>query len=92
MTKFYDEYAPTFPSRLDWSSPTVLRERVRRHPEKTYLEVPWANESYTYAETLDTAERVGSGMLAAGATLGDRVLIMIPNCSAYIFFYGYLIF
>tara|TARA_B100001996_G_scaffold115149_1_gene87147 strand:- start:1386 stop:3050 length:1665 start_codon:yes stop_codon:yes gene_type:complete len=85
MTKFYDEYAPTFPSRLDWSSPTVLRERVRRHPEKTYLEVPWANESYTYAETLDTAERVGSGMLAAGATLGDRVLIMIPNCSAYIF-------
>ena len=85
MTKFYDEYAPTFPSRLDWSSPTVLRERVRRHPEKTYLEVPWANESYTYAETLDIAERVGSGMLAAGATLGDRVLIMIPNCSAYIF-------
>ena len=85
MTKFYDEYAPTFPSRLDWSSPTVLRERVRRHPEKTYLEVPWANESYTYAETLDIAERVGSGMLTAGAALGDRVLIMIPNCSAYIF-------
>lgn len=85
MTKFYDEYDPTFPSRLDWSSPTVLRERVRRHPEKTYLEVPWANESYTYAETLDLAERVGSGMLTAGASAGDRVLIMIPNCSAYIF-------
>mgnify|MGYP001187226345 CR=1 FL=1 len=85
MTKFYDEYAPTFPSRLDWSSPTVLRERVRSHPEKTYLEVPWANESYTYAETLDIAERVGSGMLTAGAAFGDRVLILIPNCSAYIF-------
>ncbi|MBG00826.1 MAG: ATP-dependent acyl-CoA ligase [Acidimicrobiaceae bacterium] len=85
MTNYYQEYDPTFQSRFDWSSPTVLRERARRHPEKIYLDVPWAKESFTYQETLDIAESVGSGMLKAGADVGDRVLIMIPNSSAYIF-------
>jgi crotonobetaine/carnitine-CoA ligase len=84
VTAFYDEYQPTFASRDDWSSPIVLRERARRHPDRTYLEVPWAGESYTYGETLEQAERVGSAMLAAGAEPGDRVVIMLPNCSAYI--------
>ena len=85
MTKFYNEYSPTFDSRFDWNSPAVLRKRAEKHPDKIYLEVPWTNESYSYAETLNLAERVGSGMLSAGATPGDRMLIMIPNCSAYIF-------
>ena len=85
MTRYYDEYRPTYGSRDDWSSPAVLRDRAGRHPDRTYLEVPWAGESYSYAETLDTAERVGAAMLDAGAAPGDRVLIMLPNCSAYIF-------
>ena len=85
MTQYYDEYTPTYADRASWTSPRVLRDRAARHPHRTYLEVPWAGESYTFAETLDLAERVGSGMLAAGAQPGDRVLIMIPNCSAYIF-------
>ncbi|MEC7878762.1 MAG: class I adenylate-forming enzyme family protein, partial [Actinomycetota bacterium] len=84
MTNFYEEYNPTFPSRANWNSPTVLRERAQKHPDKIYLDVPWTNESFSYAETLEAAERVGSGMLNAGASPGDRVLIMIPNCSAYI--------
>ena len=85
MTNFYEEYNPTFPSRANWNSPTVLRERAQKHPDKIYLDIPWANESFSYAETLEVAERVGSGMLNAGASPGDRVLIMIPNSSAYIF-------
>lgn len=84
MGQFYDEYSPTFPDRSDWSSPTVLRERARTHGDRIYLDVPWAGETYTYAETLDIAERVGSSMLGAGAVAGDRVLLMLPNCSAYI--------
>ena len=83
-TSFYDEYSPTFADRAEWSSPHVLRTRARTHGDRVYLDVPWAGERYTYAETLDLAERVGSGMLAAGAVPGDRVLIMIPNSSAYI--------
>ncbi len=84
MTQYYDEYSPTFADRASWSSPWVLRDRAARHPHRTYLDVPWSGESYTFAETLDLAERVGSGMLASGAQPGDRVLIMVPNCSAYI--------
>ena len=84
MTQYYDEYTPSYSDRASWSSPRVLRDRAARHPHRTYLDVPWSGESYTFAETLDLAERVGSGMLAAGAQPGDRVLIMIPNCSAYI--------
>ena len=84
MTQYYHEYSPTYEDRAWWSSPRVLRDRAARHPHRIYLDVPWAGESYTFAETLDLAERVASGMLAAGAESGDRVLIMIPNCSAHI--------
>ena len=45
---------------------------------------PFTGESYTYAETLESAERVARGLLGAGAVPGDRLLIMLPNCSAYI--------
>jgi len=83
-TRYYEDFNPTFGSRLDWSAPHVLRERARKHPDRVYLDVPWTGESFTYAETLDIAERVGSGMLSAGAQPGDRVLVMLPNCSAYI--------
>ncbi|WP_419926172.1 AMP-binding protein [Candidatus Poriferisocius sp.] len=84
MTQYYDEYSPTYRDRASWSSPRVLRDRAARHPQRTYLDVPWSDESYTFAETLDLAERVGSGMLAAGAQPSDRVLLMLPNCSAHI--------
>ena len=85
MTRYYEEFEPTFESRVGWTSPAVLSMRARTHAERIYLEVPSTGESYTYAETLDIAERVGSGLLSAGAQIGDRVLIMIPNSSAYVF-------
>ena len=85
MTRYYDQYSPTFESRFDWNSPAVLRFQADERPHATYLSVPWNDESYTFAETLKISEQVASGMLLAGATPGDRVLIMIPNCSAYIF-------
>ncbi|MGZ0218731.1 MAG: AMP-binding protein [Acidimicrobiales bacterium] len=84
MTNYYEDFNPTFESRTDWSSPQVLRERARLHPDRVYLDVPWTGEIFTYAETLDLAERVGAGMLSTGAEPGDRLLIMLPNSSAYI--------
>jgi crotonobetaine/carnitine-CoA ligase len=84
MTQYYEDFHPTFDSRAAWNSPQVLRDRAQRYPDRIYLDVPWAGEQYTYRETLALAERVGSGMLAAGANPGDRVLVMLPNCSAYI--------
>ena len=80
----YDQYRPTYADRHRWNSPDVLRHRARTHGEHVYLDVPATGESYTYAETLELSERVACGLLAAGATPGDRLLIMLPNCSEYI--------
>lgn len=80
----YDQYRPSFADRGHWNSPHVLRHRAETHGDRVYLDVPWTGESYSYAETLDLAERVARNLLAAGAIPGDRLLIMLPNCSAYI--------
>ena len=80
----YDQYRPTFADRRRWNSPHVLRHRAETHGDRIYLDVPSTGESYTYAETLDLAERVARGLLGAGAVPGDRLLIMAPNCSAYV--------
>ena len=80
----YDQYRPSDTDRRRWNSPDVLRHRARTHGEQVYLDVASTGESYTYAETLDLAERVARGLLGTGAVAGDRLLIMLPNCSAYI--------
>ncbi|MXV91156.1 MAG: ATP-dependent acyl-CoA ligase [Acidimicrobiia bacterium] len=80
----YDQYRPSFADRGHWNSPHVLRHRAETHGDRVYLDVPWTGESYSYAETLDLAERMARNLLAAGAIPGDRLLIMLPNCSAYI--------
>ena len=84
MTRNYDQYRPTFGHREMWSAPAVLAERARTHGDKTYLDVGWTGERFTYAESLDIAQRVGRGLLAGGASPGDRLLIMAPNSAAYI--------
>ncbi len=80
----YDQYRPTFADRRSWNSPGVLRHRAETHGDRVYLDVPSTGESYTFAATLELAERVARSLLAAGAVPGDRLLIMLPNCSAYI--------
>ncbi|MDE0653303.1 MAG: AMP-binding protein [bacterium] len=80
----YDQYRPSFADRRRWNTPDVLRHRAETHGERIYLDVPWTGEAYSYAETLELAERVAGGLLGAGAVPGDRLLIMLPNCSAYI--------
>ncbi|MXZ29529.1 MAG: ATP-dependent acyl-CoA ligase [Acidimicrobiia bacterium] len=80
----YDQFRPTFSDRRLWNTPAVLRHRAQTHGERVYLDVPSTGERYSYGETLELAERVARGLLAAGAVPGDRLLIMLPNCSAYI--------
>ena len=84
MTRSYDQYRPTFADRRHWTAPHVLRHRAETHGDRTYLDVPATGESYTYAETLRLAERIARNLLAGGAGPGDRLLIMLGNCSAFI--------
>lgn len=83
--KTYDDYRPTFSDRTEWTTPAVLRARARSHSDHVWLDVPSTRETYTFAQTLDIAERVGSGLLARGHESGDRLVIMMANSSDYLF-------
>ncbi|HEX2162223.1 MAG TPA: AMP-binding protein [Thermoleophilaceae bacterium] len=81
----YEEYAPTFADRACWTVPWVLRERARTHGDSIYLDAPGAGERHSYAEVLARAERIASGLIAAGGEPGDRLLVMAPNSPQVVF-------
>lgn len=82
--RYYTEFKPTFSDQRDWTLPAILRRRAAEHAAKPYLQAPFEDVSLTYAETLEAAERIGSGLIADGLEPGDRVVIMAPNCADYV--------
>jgi carnitine-CoA ligase len=84
LTRTFRDFVPTFPDRSQWTVPAILRERAATHAERIYLDVPSEGLALTYAETHERAERIARSLVAAGGRLGDRVLIMAPNCSEMI--------
>ncbi len=78
MPATYRDLQPLIEDPADWHLPGVLRARAAERGAEVYLDVPDHGKRWTYAETLDAAERIGSALLAHGA-VGDRVLIMAPN-------------
>lgn len=83
--KSYTDHHPTFPDRSDWTTPAVLRARAASHPDRVWLDVPSTGERYSFAETAEIAERVGSGLLARVHRPGDRLVIMVGNAADYLF-------
>jgi crotonobetaine/carnitine-CoA ligase len=81
--KTYQDMRLTFADDSMWSLPRVLRARSKTHGERVYLEIPSAGVRLTYREVLDLAERTASGLIAAGGSPGDRVLIMAPNSLSF---------
>lgn len=81
----YNDHQPTDAAQADWTLPSVLRRRAAQTPDKVYLSAPTWGVSKTYAEMLDLAERIGSGLLARGHVAGDRIVLMMPNNPEYIY-------
>jgi carnitine-CoA ligase len=79
----YNEMKPTFAEQRDWTLPQVLRARAASHAEDVYLEVPEEGKTYTFARTLDLAERIATTLLGH-AEFGDRVLLMAPNSAPFV--------
>ncbi|MFA4928084.1 MAG: AMP-binding protein [Patulibacter sp.] len=74
----YTDLHPVVADPADWHLPGILRARAATYGDKVYLDVPDHDKRWSYAETLDASERIGSALLAHGQ-VGDRVLIMAPN-------------
>ncbi|MDX6603488.1 MAG: carnitine-CoA ligase [Solirubrobacterales bacterium] len=79
--RFYREFDFEFPDREKWTLPWMLRHRAQTHGDRVYLDVPDHGESFTFAETLASAEALGRGLIDAGGEHGGRVLLMAPNRS-----------
>jgi len=82
--RYYRDLKPTFPDRSQWALPTVLRHQAAQRPDAVWLDVPEEGLTWTYAEMLASAERVGRQFLAHGATKGDRVVIVAANSSRFV--------
>lgn len=77
------QVVPTFPDRGTWTLPQVLRTRARTHGDATFLHFPEGDVTHTYAATLESSERIATGLLAHAGP-GDRVLVMAPNSDSYV--------
>jgi crotonobetaine/carnitine-CoA ligase len=82
--RYYRELSPTFADRADWALPTVLRHHATERPDAIWLDAPEEDRTWTFAETLAAAERVGRNLLAAGAEPGDRVVLVAANSSQFV--------
>jgi carnitine-CoA ligase len=79
----YGSLSLTFPDRADWVLSRVLAARASSHADKVFLSEP-PDRAFTYAEVDRLATRIASGLLRRGLVKGDRLLLMLPNCSEYV--------
>ncbi|NLA99554.1 MAG: acyl--CoA ligase [Methanomicrobiales archaeon] len=66
---------------------TTFLDANAANPTKTALVIPSTGESYTRAELLDRACRVGRGLLGLGVERGDRVCIYLDSSAEYLISY-----
>lgn len=82
--RYYRDLEPTFADRGQWALPSVLRHQAATRPDAVWLDAPEERARWTFAEMLDAAESVGRSMLDAGASRGDRVVIVAANSSRFV--------
>ncbi len=84
MTRIYTDLEPTDPDWTRWTGAQVLRRQAAERGDRTFLIAPEEDVEITFAELLESAERVAGGLRAAGAITGDRVIIMARNSSRFV--------
>src|ERR1700722_20013524 len=84
MMREYKDLHPVFADPGDWSLATALRRQAAARADATCLITPEEGGRWSYAEVLLDAERVATAWSEAGATAGDRVLIMAANSSRFV--------
>lgn len=82
--RVYTDLVPTFPDPETWTLDQVLRHHAAERPDAVCLDFPAEETTWTYAEALSSAERIAGTWLSAGASAGDRVIIMALNSSQFV--------
>jgi phenylalanine ammonia-lyase len=82
---------PVETTGIDWGDYTkmniaqCLETGRRKYPERIAL--VFEEQSYTYKELDEAANRVANGLTAMGVESGDRVALFLPNIPAFVFAY-----
>ncbi|WP_066477691.1 MULTISPECIES: AMP-binding protein [unclassified Sphingomonas] len=67
----------------------LFDETARRHPARPLID--FMGRRYSYAETLDGANRIAAGLSRLGYGAGDRIGLFLPNVPHYVAaYYGIL--
>jgi carnitine-CoA ligase len=82
--QYYDDLVPAFPDPETWTFGHVLRHHAAERPDAVCLDTPEEGCTWTYAEALDSSERIASALYDAGAAYGDRVVLMAFNSSRFV--------
>ncbi len=82
--RYYRDHTPSFSDRTQWALPTVLRHQAATRGDQVWLDAPEEGRTWTYAQMLESAERVGRNLLDHGAVKGDRVILVSANNSAFV--------
>jgi len=61
----------------------ILRVHAKNHPNKVALK-DWRGKTFTYPELESRTNRLANGLLEMGLRKGDRVAIMLYNCSEFV--------
>ncbi|GGO75005.1 AMP-binding protein [Nocardioides deserti] len=84
MPRTYDDLEPTDPDWTRWTGAHVIRHQARKRGDEVFLIAPEEERELTFAQVEDLADRTAGGLRQAGATPGDRVVIMARNSSAFV--------
>ena len=84
VMQYYTDLVPTFPDPETWTFGHVLRHHAAERPDAVCLELPEEGLTWTYAEAVDSSERIAGALYAAGADQGDRVVLMAFNSSRFV--------
>jgi len=62
---------------------SIFQQHVERNPDKTALS--FVDSQHTYANLAEQAQKLASGLNAAGMKPGDHVGVLLPNCAEFVF-------
>ncbi|MCH8908953.1 MAG: long-chain fatty acid--CoA ligase [Candidatus Heimdallarchaeota archaeon] len=85
-TPWLDSLEGVRATSLDYEEMTMyqfLKRRAKNEPDDPFMIFP-AGKTTSYAETIESVEKIGAFLLSKGIKKGDRVTLFLPNLQHYV--------